>query len=118
MSRTQHPSTAASPPSSRDRGRWSSRRKTEIVLRLLRGEDLNSVSREIGVTAAAMSGWRDRFLAGGQAAVRSREADERDQEIVRMKAKIGEITMENELLRERARRAEANSPFALRRSRP
>jgi len=87
------------------------------VLRLLRGEDLDTVSREIGVTAAAMSAWRDRFLTGGQAAVRSREADERDEEIVRMKAKIGEITMENELL-ERARRAEANSPFASRRSRP
>jgi hypothetical protein len=76
------------------------------------------VSREIGVTAAAMSGWRDRFLDSGQAGLRSREADERDQEVVRMKAKIGEITMENELLRERARRAEANSPFASRRSRP
>ena len=118
MSSTRRPRTTASPASSRDRGRWSSRRKTEIVLRLLRGEDLDSVSREIGVTAAAMSSWRDRFLAGGQAAVRSRDADERDREVARMKAKIGEITMENELLRERARRAEANSPFASRRSRP
>ena len=112
MSRTRRPSTTTSPASSGDRGRWSSRRKTEVVLRLLRGEDLDSVSREIS------AGWRDRFLAGGQAAVRSREADERDNEVTRMKAKIGEITMENELLRERARRAEANSPFVSRRSRP
>ena len=118
MSPTRRPSTTTSPASSSDRGRWSSRRKAEIVLRLLRGEDLDSVSREIGVTAAAMSSWRDRFLASGQAGLRSREADERDQEAARMKAKIGEITMENELLRERARRAEANSPFASRRSRP
>ena len=118
MSSTRRPRTTTSPASSGDRGRWSSRRKTEIVLRLLRGEDLDSVSREIGVTAAAMSGWRDRFLVSGQTGLRSREADERDEEIVRMKAKIGEITMENELLRERARRAEANSPFASRRSRP
>jgi hypothetical protein len=105
MSSTRRSRTTASPAASSDRGRWSSRRKTEVVLRLLRGEDLDSVSRDIGVTAAALSGWRDRFLAGGQAAVRSREADERDLDIARMKAKIGEITMENELLRERARRA-------------
>ena len=71
MSSTRRPSTTASPASSVERGRWSSRRKTEVVLRLLRGEDLDSVNREIGVTAAAMSGWRDRFLGGGQATVHS-----------------------------------------------
>ena len=117
MPRSRRPSNTASPPSS-DRGRWSSRRKTEVVLRVLRGEDLDSLSRECGITAATVAGWRDRFLAGGQAAVKSRDLDERDEDIVRMKAKIGEITMENELLRERARRAEANHPFVLRRSRP
>ena len=99
--------TTTSPPVSGDRGRWSSRRKTEVVLLLLRGEDLDSVSRECGVTAATIAGWRDRFLAAGQSAVKSREPDEHDEETMRMKAKIGEITMENELLRERARRAEA-----------
>jgi hypothetical protein len=71
-----------------------------------------------GVTAATIAGWRDQFLADGQAAVRTRPADERDEEIARLRAKVGEITMENELLRERARRAEANSPFGPRRSRP
>ena len=100
-----------------ERGRWSSRRKTEIVLRVLRGEDLDALSRELGVTAATIAGWRDQFLAGGQAAVRSRSADERGEEIARLRGKVGEITMENELLCERARRAEANSPFGPRRSR-
>ncbi len=96
-----------------ERGRWSSRRKMEVVLRVLRGEDLDSVSRELHVTAAAISQWRDQFLAGGQAGLRRRETDERDLEISRMRSKIGEITMENELLRERARRAEAAHPFAV-----
>src|ERR671933_1880818 len=100
-----------------ERGRWSSRRKTEVVLRVLRGEDLDALSRELGVTAGVIAGWRDQFLAGGQAAVRTRPADERDEEIARLRAKVGEITMENELLLERARRAEANSPFGPRRSR-
>ena len=34
-----------------DRGRWSSRRKMEVVLRALRGEDLDALSRELRVTA-------------------------------------------------------------------
>lgn len=89
-----------------DRGRWSSRRKTDVVLRLVRGEDLDSVSRELGVGAAMLAQWRDEFLAAGQASLRTRQADQREDEIARMKSKIGEITMENELLRERARRVE------------
>ena len=47
-------------------GRFSARRKRETVLRLLRGEDLESVSRELGITAARASQWRDQFLAAGQ----------------------------------------------------
>ena len=47
------------------RGRWSAKRKFAAVLRLLRGEDLETLSRELGVTAAALSGWRDQFLEGG-----------------------------------------------------
>ena len=101
-----------------ERGRWSSRRKMEVVLRLLRGEPLDALSRELGVTAATLAHWRDQFLAGGQTAVRSRPADTRDDELARLRAKIGELTMENELLRERAERAEAGRPFASRRSRP
>ena len=101
-----------------ERGRWSSRRKMEVVLRALRGEDLDALSRELGVTAGTIAQWREQFLAGGQAAVKSRPADERDDELGRLRAKIGELTMENELLRERARRAEGDGgPFGRRRSR-
>ncbi len=100
-----------------ERGRWSSRRKAEVVLRVLRGEGLDALSRELKVTAGAIARWRDEFLAGGQAAVKSRPADARDAELARLRAKVGELTMENALLRERARRAEAEHPFGRRRSR-
>ena len=98
-----------------ERGRFSSQRKTATVLRLLRGEDLELVSRELGVTAATLSGWRDDFLAGGQAALKSRPTDDRDDEIARLRAKVGELTMDNELLLQRCR---ADRPFAPRRRRP
>src|SRR5687767_6392212 len=95
-----------------ERGRWSSRRKMEVVLRALRGEDLDALSRELGVTAGAIAQWREQFLAGGQAAVESRPADERDDELGRLRAKVGELTMESELLRERARRAEGTAALS------
>jgi transposase-like protein len=83
----------SSAPNSGKRGRFSSQRKTATVLRLLRSEDLELVSRELGVTAATLSGWRDDFLAGGQAALKSRPADDRDDEIARLRAKVGDLFM-------------------------
>lgn len=81
-----------------DRGRWSSRRKQEVVLRILRGEDLDSLSRELGVTAARLAQWRDEFLAAGTAGLKSRSGDHRDEEIARLREKIGELTMDKEIL--------------------
>jgi hypothetical protein len=98
-----------------ERGRCSDQRKTATVLRLLRGEDLELVSRELAVTAATLSGWRDDFPAGGQAALKSRPTDDRDDDIARLRAKVGELNMDNELLHQRCR---ADRPFAPRRRRP
>ena len=102
----------ANTANSGDRGRFSTRRKTDAVLRLLRGEDIELLSRELGITAATLSDWRDDFLAAGQAALKSRPADGRDDEIARLRAKVGELTMDNELLLQRCR---ADHPFAARR---
>ena len=99
----------------REPGRFSARRKTETILRLLRGEPLDGVARELGVTAATLAQWREQFLAGGQAALKSRPADERDEEIHRLRAKVGEITMNNELLLDRCHRLEGGLPLASRR---
>jgi hypothetical protein len=96
----------------------SARRKQEAVLRLLRGEDLELVSRELGVIAAELSGWRDRFLAAGEASLKSRPADARDAEIGRLQAKVGELTMAAELLEAKIERLETHRPLARRRPRP
>jgi hypothetical protein len=95
----------------------SARRKQSAVLRLLRGEDLELVSRELGVTAAELSAWRDAFLAAGEAALKTRPADGRDVELGRLKAKVGELTMANELLDAKIDRLEMHRPLARRRSR-
>ena len=103
-----------------DRGRFSARRKADAVLRLLRGEDLETLSRVLGVTAARLSAWREEFLAGGTAALKTRHDpdDPRHEELVRLKAKIGDLAVANELLEEKIDRLESGLPLAPRRSRP
>ena len=104
-------------PAPEPRRRMSARRKQAAVLRLLRGEDLELVSRELGVTAAELSGWRDQFLAAGEASLKSRPADARDAEIGRLQAKVGELTMAAELLEAKVERLEGHRPLARRRPR-
>jgi transposase-like protein len=89
------------------------------VLRLLRGEDLELLSRELGVVASTLSLWREEFFAAGQMALKGKtgKTDARDEQIGRLKKKVGELTMENELLQEKAQRLEAGLPLAHRRSR-
>ena len=91
-------------------GRFSAGRKREVVLRLLRGEDLESVSRAVGITAARASHWRAQFLAAGQAGLKSRAPDARDEDHRRLQAKIGELLMETELLYAKVDQLEALWP--------
>ena len=81
-----------------DKGRWSSRRKTAVVLRLFRGETLDALSRELGVTPGKLAEWRDEAFAGMQAGLQSREPDHRDGFIHDLKAKVGDQAMQIELL--------------------
>ena len=98
-------------PTPEPRRRMSARRKQETVLRLLRGEDLELISRDLAVTAAELSGWRDQFLAAGEASLKSRPADARDAEIGRLQAKVGELTMTAELLEAKIERLETHRPL-------
>jgi transposase len=104
-------------PAPERRRRMSARRKQAAVLRLLRGEALELLSRELGVTAAELSAWREAFLAGGEAALKSRPTDGRQAAVDRLQAKVGELTMANELLGAKIEHLEAGRPLARRRSR-
>ena len=98
------------------RGRWSAKRKTAAILRLLRGEDIETLSRELGVTAATLSGWRDQFLASGIAGLKARETEVADEQTQRLKPLVADLSMSNELLREKIHHLEASRPLAWRRS--
>src|SRR3712207_9334774 len=79
-------------------GRLSRQRKREAVLRLLRGEDLETLSRALGVTAATLTGWQEAFLAAGEASLATRPTTGEGLESERLKAKLGEMLLERELL--------------------
>jgi len=97
--------------------RWSASRKREVVLRLLRGESLDALSRELGVEIYRLEQWRDQALAGIDVGLKDRQDDPLSRELDAAKRHIGELSMEVELLRERARAAERKLPLATRRLR-
>ena len=75
--------------------RWSAQRKSEVVLRLLRGEDIGEVSREIRVAPPELERWRREFLQGGQESLKGKNRP--GGELMRTRAKLGEMTMRVEL---------------------
>ena len=95
--------------------RFSVQRKMAVVARLLRGEPLELAARETNVLIARLTEWRERALAGAATALKER--DDRDDENARLKSKVGEITMDNELLYAKIEALEGKRPLAHRRSR-
>ena len=93
--------------------RWTAPRKREVVLRLLRGEPMELLSRELGVELYRLEKWRDAALGGMEEALKARNGDPLKAELDHAMQRLGELTMENELLWARVRRP---GPLAQRRS--
>ncbi len=82
----------------RSKNRWSASKKLDVVLRLLRGEKLEEVSREVGVEAHRLAAWRDEFLDAGKEGLKgNRATTEEDRRLRDAERKIGELTLENEI---------------------
>lgn len=79
--------------------RWSARRKEGVVMRLLRGESLDLLARETGQTAWRISMWREEFLAAGREGLKARPAAVEDRRLADAQRKVGELTMELDILR-------------------
>src|SRR3712207_6683052 len=94
--------------------RWSVARKREVVLRLLRGESAELLSRELGLPMFKLEQWRQKAEAALDGALKEREADTASAELAAAMQRIGALSMENELLRARIERP---GPLARRRSR-
>ena len=76
-------------------GRWSGAKKADVVMRLLRGESIDLVSRESAVTVEQLTRWREDFIAGGIAGLKGKTLEE--VRIAALEKKIGQQAMEIEL---------------------
>jgi len=95
--------------------RWTITRKAAVILELLRGGEAAELARKHGLSQAQLFVWRDRFLEAGHAALRTRQgraAQERDRQVRELERKVGQLTVENwilkktdELIRQRGRRS-------------
>jgi transposase len=94
--------------------RWSLARKRDVVLRLMQGEAVEALSRRLGLPVYRLEEWRQRGLDGIDAGLRERDSDPRAQALAEAHRRIGELNMENELLRARL---EKPGPLVRRRSR-
>ena len=94
--------------------RWSVGRKREVVLRLMRGESGELLSRELGLPIFKLEQWRQKAETALEGALKEREVDPADGQLAAAMQRIGELSMENELLRARIDRP---GPLARRRSR-
>ena len=94
--------------------RWSVARRREVVLRLLRGESAEMLSRELGLPMFKLEQWRQKAEAALDGALKEREADTGGTELAAAMQRIGELSMEVELLRARIARP---GPLARGRSR-
>jgi transposase len=100
----------------RSRPRWSAGKKMDAVLRLLRGEPLDVLSRELGVEAHRLAAWRDDFLEGGKEALKGQRPDRSgdDRALKQAERKVGQLTIQNEVLRAAAEKRGLQVPPAKR----
>ena len=84
----------------------------EVVLRLLRGESIDGVSRDVGVEVYRLDEWQREAMANLEDGFKTRVDNPLEGELSRAKQQIGELSMEVELLREKARK---RGPFASKR---
>ena len=105
--------TGGEPGAAAEVRRWSTGRKKEVVLRLLRGEPVDVISREVSVPIYKLERWRDRALAGIDVGLKERENDLVVKQLDDANRRIGELVMEVEILQKERR---AKHPLVGRRS--
>ncbi|MBH0190088.1 MAG: DUF1153 domain-containing protein [Nitrospira sp.] len=84
--------------------RWTAKRRVALVVSILKGEtSVAEAARQHGLTVAEVEDWKDRFLLAGENGLRARPKDEeafKDEQIKKLKQKIGELVLDNDILRE------------------
>jgi len=92
--------------------RWTAKRKAAVVLAIVKGEtSAAEAARKHGLTIAEIERRKEQFFAAGENALRARPKDEeavKDEQIARLKRKVGELVLDIDILKE----ANKGRPFA------
>lgn len=78
--------------------RWTARRKSELVMQLVKGErKLVDACREHDLKQSEVENWVETFLRGGERSLKVNADEEqavREREIKELRAKVGELVLE------------------------
>ena len=89
--------------------RWTAKRRSALVLSILRGEtSAQEAARKHGLTVAEVEDWQERFLSGAENSLRSKPREDealREEEVRRLKQKVGELVLDNDILKEAVKRS-------------
>ena len=89
--------------------RWTAKRRSALVLSILRGEtSAKEAARKHGLTVAEVEDWQERFLSGAENSLRSKPREDealREEEVRRLKQKVGELVLDNDILKEAVKRS-------------
>ncbi len=89
--------------------RWTARRRIALVLSILKGEmTVEQVALRHGLAVSEVEEWKERLLVAAHNALRSRPRDEdalKDEQIRRLKQKVGELILDVDALKEALRNA-------------
>lgn len=84
--------------------RWSMPARKEVVLRMLSGESIEDLHRELGVEAHRLEEWRDLALSGMEIGLKGKGSDPTNKELEKARTTIGRLTMELEIHRGKMKR--------------
>jgi len=71
----------------------------QAVLRLLKGEDMELVSRQMGFALHELAQWREKFILGGRENLKSHPKDPLNAELEQRDKLILKLALENEILK-------------------
>ena len=84
--------------------RWTAKRRAALVISLLKGETTAAeAARRHGLKVAEVEEWHEGFLLGAENAQRARPKEDealREEELNRLKRKVGELTIDLDIVRE------------------
>jgi len=84
--------------------RWTAKRCSALVMSIIKGEtSVAEAARKHGLTVAEIERWCEQFLAACENALRSHPRDEegvKDEQIARLKKKVGELVLDIDILKE------------------